>query len=304
MATAGYNSQFLVGSLPSVAFTNEATGTTDLITFTISTAARRYLDKSVATVVQKANDEIQTVTITGAPTGGTFTLSYGGNTTSALAYNATAAAVQTALQALASIGAGNALVSGSAGGPYTVRFTSTLGLSNVALMTAVSSLTGGTSPSVVIVEAQAGNTWTTITTGFTLYRANARVVFSVAQPTGTQIRFASGNYIPYTTLGEATSCEFAGKIDMLDATTFNTTGTSTYVPGLFSGTLKTGTYWINNARAASLTARDLIIVSFVAPTGNRYEGYCYASSCSIKVETKGLVTQDLEFQLTDEYFAA
>jgi len=67
--------------------------------------------------VQAEVDEVQTVTITGAPTGGTFTLTFGAQTTSAIAYNATAAQVQTALQALSSVGASNALVTGSAGRP-------------------------------------------------------------------------------------------------------------------------------------------------------------------------------------------
>jgi hypothetical protein len=58
------------------------------------------------------------------PTGGTFTLTFGANTTAALAYNATTADVQTALAGLASIGAGNVTVGGNAGGPYTVTLRS------------------------------------------------------------------------------------------------------------------------------------------------------------------------------------
>src|SRR5204862_1412052 len=42
--------------------------------------------------------------------GGTFTLSFGGNTTSALNYNVSAATVQSALEGLASIGSGNVSV--------------------------------------------------------------------------------------------------------------------------------------------------------------------------------------------------
>lgn len=60
------------------------------------------------------------------PTGGTFTLTFGANTTAALAYNATAAQVQTALAGLASIGAGNVVVSGAAGGPYAVTLRSNI----------------------------------------------------------------------------------------------------------------------------------------------------------------------------------
>lgn len=102
-------------------------------------------------------DEVQTATITGGPTGGTFTLTFSGQTTAAIAYNAAAAAVQSALAALSTIGAGNVTVTGSAGGPYTVDFVGTLANTDVAAMTASgASLTGGTSPGVTIATTTAG----------------------------------------------------------------------------------------------------------------------------------------------------
>lgn len=61
------------------------------------------------------------VTVTDA-TGGTFTLTYGGEETAAIAYNATAATVQSRLAALSSVGTGKVTVSGNAGGPWTVTF--------------------------------------------------------------------------------------------------------------------------------------------------------------------------------------
>jgi hypothetical protein len=45
--------------------------------------------------------------------GGTFTLTFGGQTTSALAWNASASTVQTALRALSTVGAGNVTVTGT-----------------------------------------------------------------------------------------------------------------------------------------------------------------------------------------------
>jgi hypothetical protein len=93
---------------------------------------------------------VQTVSLMGSPTGGTFTLTYNGSTTSAIAYNASAATVQTAITALSSVGSGNAAVSGS--GPWTVTFLNTSGV-GVPLMTATSSLTGGTSPYVSVTGA-------------------------------------------------------------------------------------------------------------------------------------------------------
>ncbi len=63
----------------------------------------------------------------GFPSGGTFTLTFSSDTTSALAWNISPAAMQTALQALGSIGSGNCIVAGVAGQYYTVTFTGALG---------------------------------------------------------------------------------------------------------------------------------------------------------------------------------
>ena len=70
------------------------------------------------------------LTLTGTGLGGGYTLSYGGQTTSSIAPTATAASIQAALQGLSSIGAGNAIVSGNPGGPYTIALSGTL--SNLA----------------------------------------------------------------------------------------------------------------------------------------------------------------------------
>ncbi len=120
-----------------------------------------YLSKTagkLATAVAGVN-EVQTVTITGTPTGGTFTLSFRGEETAALAHNADGAAVQAALVALASIGAGGVTVSGSAGGPSTVTFTGALAGGNVPLLVlSDNSLTGGTDPDATIEAATGGVT--------------------------------------------------------------------------------------------------------------------------------------------------
>ena len=104
-----------------------------------------------------ATDAVQVVALTGAPTGGTFTLSFGGSTTSALAYNASASTVQTALAGLASIGSGNVQVSAAAGGGWEVRFTGTkAGSYQAAITGSGAGLTGGTSPAVSVSTINAG----------------------------------------------------------------------------------------------------------------------------------------------------
>jgi len=90
-------------------------------------------------------NEVQTLTEGTAMTAGTFTLSFRGATTTALAFNATAATIQAALEALPSIGVGNVTVTG--GGidtsPATVTFVNQLGGLNVPQLTSnQASLTG------------------------------------------------------------------------------------------------------------------------------------------------------------------
>lgn len=102
--------------------------------------------------------EVQTVTITGGPTGGTFTLTFDGETTAAIAYNAAASAVQSALEALSNIEPGDVAVTG---GPLpdtavTVTFGGRYLGDNVPQMTASGSLTGGTTPAVAVATTTGG----------------------------------------------------------------------------------------------------------------------------------------------------
>jgi len=101
-------------------------------------------------------NEVQTITFTGGPTGGTVTLTFDGNSTSALAHNVTAANMQTALNALPGLTSttGMRVVrtgSGTASAPYVyeIRFAGTAVQStNVPQITSSNTFTGGTSPTV------------------------------------------------------------------------------------------------------------------------------------------------------------
>jgi hypothetical protein len=98
----------------------------------------------VAAVGAVVAAEVQTLTVYGSPTGGTFRLTYAGQTTPALPFNASTAAVQAALEALSTIGAGNVTVAGTAGTSYVVTFAGTLANIQVDLIEADGdSLTGG-----------------------------------------------------------------------------------------------------------------------------------------------------------------
>jgi hypothetical protein len=104
-------------------------------------------------------NEVQRITITGNPTGGTFTLTWNGQTTAAMFFNAMATQVQVALEALSNIGVGEVAC---AGGQLPtnfveVAFQNRLGGLDQPQMTASSAgLTGGTTPTVTITTPTAG----------------------------------------------------------------------------------------------------------------------------------------------------
>jgi len=102
-------------------------------------------------------NEVQSVSLNGPPTGGTFTLTYGGKTTTSLAYNATAAQVQSALAALSTIGTtlNNVIVTGANGGPYSIQLGGALNSSSFGTITATSSLTSGSTPAISVAQTEA-----------------------------------------------------------------------------------------------------------------------------------------------------
>lgn len=108
-------------------------------------------------------DEVQTITIGGTPTAGSFTLTFEGFTTAAIPWSATnatlVASIDAALEALPNVGTGNvttAVGTMTAGiGTITVTFVAGLGKRAVSTMTATSSLTG-TSPTLAVAETTPG----------------------------------------------------------------------------------------------------------------------------------------------------
>ena len=71
-----------------------------------------------------ATEDVQSLSASGTPTGGTFVLTFQGFSTGDISYNARAAAIQTELESLPTIGSGNVLCTGStlAAGPVKIAF--------------------------------------------------------------------------------------------------------------------------------------------------------------------------------------
>lgn len=130
-------------------------------------------------------NEVQSLSISGA-TGGTFALKFGDETTSALAFNAAAGTVQTALEGLPSIGTGNVTVSGSGttGSPFVVTFVNALAQRNApTLVFDRTNLTPKASVSTLVANTTSAFTLNTVNdptnaNGFVLVNTYGLVVIA------------------------------------------------------------------------------------------------------------------------------
>jgi hypothetical protein len=113
-------------------------------------------------------DEVQTITIGGTPTGGTFRLNFQGQVTAPITWvnvNATLlASIDTALEALSGIGSGGVTTAAgtlTAGvGTITVTFNGAVGKMALDTMTVAENLMTGTAPTIAVAETTPGVTAT------------------------------------------------------------------------------------------------------------------------------------------------
>lgn len=110
-------------------------------------------DGILRTIIGSPQNERQHVVVTGSPT--SFTLALSGQTTAAItAAGITNSLIQTRLEALSNVGAGNVAVTG-AYPTFNVQFQGTLADTNQAQMTGTP--TGGTTPAVTITTLDDGD---------------------------------------------------------------------------------------------------------------------------------------------------
>lgn len=146
---SGFNSTTQNGSTPSFVF-GDLTPITCRLVQPSGSAERPWAD------IDLTNQEVHVAIGTPGsyPTAGTFTLTYGANTTTPLAFDASAATVAAALNLLASIiSAGGVSVTSAAGGSYRIVFTS------VGVRTAITTNTTALYPTSTsfIAVAQTGS---------------------------------------------------------------------------------------------------------------------------------------------------
>ncbi len=140
------------------------TGGADPYTATFVGALAKH-DVDVMTGIGSGVNEKQTVAIDDATSSGTFTLTYSGQTTTPIAFDATATAVATALKALSNIADDEVVVTGGPGPAvdWVVEFTGAKALTDIAAMSGTGTSLVGGSTDVTITETQKGDATCTVT---------------------------------------------------------------------------------------------------------------------------------------------
>ena len=149
----------------------------------------------------------QTITVEGGPTGGTFTLTFEGQKTAPIAYDATADSVDHALGALSTIGGqGEIGVTGRAGGPYTVYFGSEGELKftgkAVPAMTADGAELQPSPSTVAVVTTQAGGVG---------YDTHYHFEYVSQKQLESEGGFAKASATPEVDAGSGNTVKFAGE---------------------------------------------------------------------------------------------
>ena len=130
-------------TLPTMAVSTEGGNTTANLTdfaqtdFTQTQAAQNSLIKVDGYPTDTtATSELQTMSRASSPTGGTYTLTYEGQTTSAIAYDANTDTIKAALEALSTVNTGDITVGGGANGlaDGDVTFTFSTNLGDVSMI--------------------------------------------------------------------------------------------------------------------------------------------------------------------------
>jgi hypothetical protein len=151
---------------------------------------------------------------------GTFTITYDGETTSAIAFDADAAAIVAALEALSNVGVGDVVVTLTANG-FTIEFQGALANTNVAAVTVDQSLKQK-ADTVTIVETQVGSA------GTPTNPSNSTTTAAVSQVNEVQLI----NLNSATTGGFTLNCSGYGSSSV---SSLDSTGITTAVANIFGG---------------------------------------------------------------------
>lgn len=158
-----------------------------------------------------------------------------------------------------------------------------------------------------------GTTWTNATPTTVQY-VSGKVVFAAPVTGATpSARVTAGKYFSYALLANVTGWTFDGQMAFGETTSLSGaigggsgSPAKTFQPLLLEGTIALTKFWVPESSVgffAYVTGGTPLIVSCVAGTGNRYEGYVFTQKLGIKTDVSKLVEETLDFRINGNLYA-
>lgn len=147
------------------------------------------------------------------------------------------------------------------------------------------------------VSTDSGSNWDTADPAdYTVEYPSGYVIFASANG-GSDLVRASGKYLAVSQIGQAYDWEVSPSADVLDVTTFSSTGWKSKTVGLHDASGKASSYFLDSTFFDLLGERMVIIFYPKFSTGERFEGFCYLKSDPIKAAVDAVVAEELNFEI-------
>lgn len=145
-----------------------------------------------------------------------------------------------------------------------------------------------------------GTTWTPVTTGFTIQYPIGKVVFTVANSAGTQVRLSVMSYLPTAIVADATDWSLDVQVDLKDTTVLNSSW-KIQQPVIRSASAKFTRFYQIELSTTNMLSKinagtPLGVIMYTDTVNNHgYAMYALMSQDSIKAAAQDLVMEDVTF---------
>lgn len=159
-------------------------------------------------------------------------------------------------------------------------------------------------PAIAVVvqrSTDGGVSWGAAVGAYTLNRLSGTVTFASANGVSDQIRFASGSYLPMTTIAEGKSFSFSAKANYADDTAFGDTEiVRVQTQRMASGAI--GMWWLDSSFLTLFLAGAQLVAEVAMASGSTpiVRAWALLTERSHDVAIAGLQEEPLSFEATQD----
>lgn len=148
---------------------------------------------------------------------------------------------------------------------------------------------------LIVQTSPDGSTWSTVTSGYTMYYCGGVIIFSAALSGATPSVRVSGAYYVVSQAMQAHSIELNPTVGILDVTTFASGGWKQKIASLGDVTYKLSQWWVDNFYLTQLGQLMVVSAYTGANPNQRIEGYAILKTDGMKIDVKAVNAEALDF---------